>query len=556
MGGYGAVLRASFSSYASINGDQALSNPSEGAFIHADERTALLTVGASPAKSQTALNSSGRPLQLLSWVQLMGIVYFSVGGGPFGFEQSLRAANPAICFWTLLLLCLTWALPQALYVAELSTRYKRGYNEWVTTGLGPTIGMAHSLLRTFFGIITNAVYLALFIEYAEPFIHSLAYGNPVDSSNSDSSIDYSSLPPYSPEEESSVWNRFYFTWEKGVSIAVYTLIVFVVNIAGVQLVGVASVILVVLVLTPFVIMVVMGFQYLDFSMLVEFPPGKYFFDSMDPSLLVSVMLFNLQGWDFVGNLSSRAKKPQRDVPGGILGALVFLFLTYSVPTFSAASILGPDGSQTSDNLYVDAASVVWQPLTIIVTVAALLGVLGLGCSFLSTSSEALAHSAYFLYAPLLFAKKTKRGDVPIVSVVLHTILMVSLASAFEFDILVQLEMFLLCISTVTIGLAFIIIRVHDKRHSSEPTSTRIFRLKKCFAGIILLPISSIAFSIFGLVVADWQTACISGFMTVVSVVMALLWTRILTKNSKYDFSSFRRLCGGLILLPAPTRQFR
>lgn len=56
-------------------------------------------------------------------------MYFSVGGGPFGFEQSLTASSPAFAFWGLLIMALLWALPQSLVVAELSTEMQFGYNE-------------------------------------------------------------------------------------------------------------------------------------------------------------------------------------------------------------------------------------------------------------------------------------------------------------------------------------------------------------------------------------------------------------------------------------------
>ena len=65
----------------------------------------------------------------LSWMALTGIghatlifsvvlnfsVYFSVGGGPFGFEASLTASYPAMCMWTLLLIALLWAVRKLLF---------------------------------------------------------------------------------------------------------------------------------------------------------------------------------------------------------------------------------------------------------------------------------------------------------------------------------------------------------------------------------------------------------------------------------------------------------
>ena len=48
----------------------------------------------------------------LTWISIAGVTYFSVGGGPFGFEESLLASTPAICFWGLVIFTVLWALPQ------------------------------------------------------------------------------------------------------------------------------------------------------------------------------------------------------------------------------------------------------------------------------------------------------------------------------------------------------------------------------------------------------------------------------------------------------------
>ena len=94
------------------------------------------------------------------------------------------------------------------------------------------------------------------------------------------------------------------------------------------------------------------------------------------------------GWDFVGNVSGTAKKPMRDVPIALMGALVLVTLTYTVPLISAISVLDPD--EYTDTLFVDAAAALWPAYSYVISTAAFLGLLGLGTSFMSTSSEALA----------------------------------------------------------------------------------------------------------------------------------------------------------------------
>jgi serine/threonine-protein phosphatase 2A regulatory subunit B' len=100
-----------------------------------------------------------------------------LGGGPFGFEESLLASTPAVCFWGLLAFTLLWALPQvgfyfyyflcrqALCISEIATRFPYGYNQWIVSAFGPFVGFMHSIIRVAFSICTNAVYATLFTQY-------------------------------------------------------------------------------------------------------------------------------------------------------------------------------------------------------------------------------------------------------------------------------------------------------------------------------------------------------------------------------------------------------
>lgn len=64
------------------------------------------------------------------------------------------------------------------------------------------------------------------------------------------------------------------------------------------------------------------------------------------------------------------------------------------------------------DLFALAARKLWNPMFYIVNIAALFGLLGLGITFLSTSSEAIAHSARWKYVPKIAQQRTKRGKSP------------------------------------------------------------------------------------------------------------------------------------------------
>jgi len=113
---------------------------------------------------------------------------------------------------------------------------------------------------------------------------------------------------------------------------------------------------------------------------------------------------------FLSQTATCAKKPQVDIPVGIFVAVALITLTYVVPLITSISVLTRD--QWADDLFAYAAKALWEPMFYVVNIAALFGLLGLGVTFLSTSSEAIAHSCRWGYMPKIAQKRTKKGKSP------------------------------------------------------------------------------------------------------------------------------------------------
>ena len=62
----------------------------------------------------------GRRERTLSYITLGFIAYFAVAAGPFGIEDAVYAAGPKPVLVALILLPITWGLPQALMVRGCS----------------------------------------------------------------------------------------------------------------------------------------------------------------------------------------------------------------------------------------------------------------------------------------------------------------------------------------------------------------------------------------------------------------------------------------------------
>lgn len=77
--------------------------------------------------------------QKVSIIPLVFLIFYKVSGGPFGVEDSVRAAGPLLALLGFLLFPFTWSIPEALITAELGTMFPEngGYVVWVASALGP-----------------------------------------------------------------------------------------------------------------------------------------------------------------------------------------------------------------------------------------------------------------------------------------------------------------------------------------------------------------------------------------------------------------------------------
>ncbi|KAH3746284.1 Polyamine transporter PUT1 [Pelomyxa schiedti] len=470
---------------------------------------------------QAQSNSPGNSaVRTVPFVCLAGIVYFSVGGGPFGFEESISASSIALCFWTLIAAALLWALPQALCIAELSTLFRFGYNEWCTETLGSFCGFSHSIVRVVFSALTNAIYADLFATYALGII---------------------SL--HTTQHEFLI---------RCALIAGFELCVASVNCAGgVRTVGIAMIALTVLVLSPFAVMLVLAIPTLTLKPLVDIKISDL--NNADVPLLICSIMFNLAGWDFVGNVSSLARKPSRDVPAAIVSALVLVCVTYIVPLIVTASVLVMYSSDSGgSSAFVEAAKILWSPLAYCVTGAAFIGTFGLATSFMATSSEALAHSSQWGYLPDFITHRFFSHQTPIFIVLLLCLTSTAICIPWEYAQVVQLQMWLFAVSTLVILLGFLTIHwakapkrsplltsgpSDQTNPSATPTppgspklgSTTItvtieqgFKLRVGRLGSVLLCIPPMCLCLFAIVWTSWRVAVIGCVIIIFAVGVALV----------------------------------
>lgn len=116
----------------------------------------------------------------VSFVPLTFLIFYSVSGGPFGVEDSVPAAGPFLALVGYLIFPIIWSIPESLITAELCSMFPEngGYVVWVSTTLGPYWGFQLGWVKWLGGVVDNALYPVLFLDYIKSDVTALANGLP------------------------------------------------------------------------------------------------------------------------------------------------------------------------------------------------------------------------------------------------------------------------------------------------------------------------------------------------------------------------------------------
>src|ERR1700733_9565447 len=181
---------------------------------------ARATTAPPPLNPRAALVMQGGKLGLLS---LTCVIYLVVSGGAYGTEDAVRIAGPRLTLLLCLLVPLTLSLPTALMAAELNALMpvEGGFYFWVKEALGPFWGFAEAYLTLLYTAVDMAIYPVLFASYL------------------------SFILPLGPAAQIAI--GIALVWAAGG-----------LNLLGVRPVGIASVLLAAILVSPFAILVIVG----------------------------------------------------------------------------------------------------------------------------------------------------------------------------------------------------------------------------------------------------------------------------------------------------------
>lgn len=410
----------------------------------------------------------------VSIVPLIFLIFYEVSGGPFGVEDSVQAAGPLLALVGFLVFPFIWSIPEALITAEMGTMFPEngGYVVWVSSALGPYWGFQQGWMKWLSGVIDNALYPVLFLDYLKSAIPLLADGYP-----------------------------------RMIAVLGLTVMLTYMNYRGLTIVGWIAILLGVFSLLPFLFMGVIAIPKLEASrwFVVEL-------NNVDWGLYLNTLFWNLNYWDSISTLAGEVENPARTLPKALFYALVLVVLGYFFPLLIGTGAVPLDRNLWSDGYFSEIAKIlggVW--LRFWIQGASALSNMGMFLAEMSSDSFQLLGMAERGMLPAFFAKRSRFGT-PLFGI-LFSATGVILLSWLSFQEIVAAENFLYCFGMIMEFIAFVKLRIE------HPAVSRPYKIPLGRTGSILMCIPPTLLIFVVLALATFKVMVLSLFAVVVGLII-------------------------------------
>lgn len=268
------------------------------------------SISSSANTSSSSSSSHNNKNNTLNTSQLVFYLFFSVCGGAFGLEDILSSISGRVyfCFGSILFLMFFWSIPNSITVSEFATAFPRmgGRIVWVRQIFGNFWSLQTGLFQFVQLIFNSSLFPVLFVDY---------------------------------------WNLTFKPLSSTQQAFVIIGVVFI--FAAINLthsIGIVSTWFGVIVLLPFVILVLLGLQFISFETLelannsanqtIENENGEITDtgnSSHDFALFLSVLVWNWSGWENVGNIAHQANDPNSSYPRSLFLSNLLISACYILP---------------------------------------------------------------------------------------------------------------------------------------------------------------------------------------------------------------------------------
>ncbi|KAK4848896.1 hypothetical protein QYF36_018410 [Acer negundo] len=428
--------------------------------------------GASIGDNQQGYRADQR--NKISVLPLVFLIFYEVSGGPFGVEDSVQAAGPLLALVGFLVFPIIWSIPEALITAELGTMFPEngGYVVWVSSALGPYWGFQQGWMKWLSGVIDNALYPIMFLDYLKSGVPALGGG-----------------------------------WPRSVSALCLTVFLTYLNYRGLIIVGWVAVLLGVFTLLPFLVMGLVAIPKLK--------PSRWFvvnLRNVDWSLYLNTLFWNLNYWDSVSTIAGEVDHPRETLPKALFYALILVVTGYFFPLLIGTGAVPLDRESWTEGYFSDIGKLVggvW--LTWWIQGAAAMSNMGMFVAEMSSDSFQLMGMAERGMLPHFFAKRSRYGT-PLVGI-LFSASGVVLLSWLSFEEIVAAENFLYCFGMILEFIAFVRLRM------KYPAMSRPYKIPVGTVGAIVMCIPPTILICVVLALSSLKVALVSIVAVVIGLVM-------------------------------------
>ncbi|CAK9143292.1 unnamed protein product [Ilex paraguariensis] len=407
----------------------------------------------------------------LTLLPLIALIFYEVSGGPFGVEDSVRAGGgPLLSLLGFLIFPIFWSIPEALVTAELATSFPEngGYVIWISSAFGPFWGFQEGFWKWFSGVMDNALYPVLFLDYLK---HSIP-----------------------------IFNRMIVRIPSllGITVGLTYL-----NYRGLHIVGFSAVLLAIFSLFPFIVMAILSIP--------QIRPKRWLvvdIRNVDWRGYFNTMFWNLNYWDKASTLAGEIKDPCRTFPKALLGAVVLVVCSYLIPLLAGTGALTSDPSEWSDGYFAEVGMLIggfWLKWWI--QAASAMSNLGLFEAEMSGDAFQLLGMSEMGMLPAIFASRSKYGT-PTISILCSATGVIFL-SWMSFQEILEFLNFLYSIGMLLEFAAFITLRI------KKPDLDRPYKVPLHTFGATMLCLPPAFLLVLVMSLASVKTFLVSGAVIIV-----------------------------------------
>ncbi|KAK4491141.1 hypothetical protein RD792_001865 [Penstemon davidsonii] len=424
-------------------------------------------------ESKNRANTKANPK--LTILPLIALIFYEVSGGPFGVEDSVKSGGgPLLSLLGFLIFPLFWSIPEALVTAELSTSFPEngGYVLWISSAFGPFWGFQEGFWKWFSGVMDNALYPVLFLDYLK---HSFPIFNNM----------IARIPAL-----------------LGITFSLTYL-----NYRGLHIVGFSAVLLACFSLFPFVVMAVLSIPSINPRRWVVVDYKKVNWRGYFNSLF-----WNLNYWDNASTLAGEIENPSRTFPKALLGAVVLVVCSYLIPLLAGTGAVETDPSDWSDGYFAQIGMLIggsWLKWWI--QAAAALSNMGLFEAEMSSDAFQLLGMSEIGMLPSIFASRSKYGT-PTFSILCSATGVIFL-SWMSFQEILEFLNFLYAIGMLFEFAAFIKLRI------KKPELHRPYKIPLKTFGATMLCLPPVLLLILVMCLASLKTFLVSGFVILLGFIL-------------------------------------